>query len=343
MTFSFDCPNCGRTLKAPEGAAGKTAECKFCHSKLTIPVVVENTSGGKADQLAFDMISSTARTRRKDPRVTLVVESPNSEYLRMRSQYSPLLQRAIWGYECRLHDDAQRVLIEFLVQPKVDFLEKSAAMYLLGLICFEGGKTQNAVKIWTTLMEECPDSFEAKLVEDRLDELRQGGSGVADEYIDELRANMYLKNGDSWISERKPGFYVDPSYINNIEAAVHWYDKTIMEFPDSLAGRLAHEAKLKALIGWKDKEDFGLAYGAMGEFSEYLPRVLEAYESFEKSFPEAPSLQPIRYQIAQLYWMNKDFINTEVWLKKVIDHGSGDDSYYVDLANRRLNKLSASI
>ncbi len=343
MTFSFDCPKCGKTLKAPDGASGKTAECKFCHTKLTIPLVGVDKAEGEAEQLAFEMISATARTQRKDPRATLVVERLSPEYLRTRSQYSPLLQRAIWDYECGLFDDSQRALIDFLVQSQVDFLEKSAAMYLLGLICFEQGKLPNACKIWGTLREECPDSYEAKMVEDRLGEMRQGLGDGSDEYVEELRATMYLKNGDSWVSARKAGFYVDPAYINNIEAAVHWYDKTIAEFPDSTAGRLAHEAKLKALIGWKDKEDFGIAYGAMGEFSEYMPRVLEAYNAFEKSFSEAPSLQPIRYQIAQLYWMNKDFINTEVWLKKVIDQGSGDDSYYVDLANRRLNKLSASI
>jgi len=106
---------------------------------------------------------------------------------------------------------------------------------------------------------------------------------------------------------------------------------------------LAHERKLQSLIGWKDKENFGIAHGAMGEFAIFMPKVLEAFRAFEKAFPDAPSLQPIRFQIAQLYWANKDFSNTEVWLKKVVDHGEDEESFYVDLANRRLHKLSASI
>jgi hypothetical protein len=36
-------------------------------------------------------------------------------------------------------------------------------------------------------------------------------------------------------------------------------------------------------------------------------------------------------------------VNTEVWLKQVIENGSEEDSFYVDLATRRLHKLSASI
>jgi predicted Zn-dependent protease len=106
---------------------------------------------------------------------------------------------------------------------------------------------------------------------------------------------------------------------------------------------MAHEHKLQSLIGWKDKDNFGIAYGAMGEFTSYISKVIEAFEAFEKAFPNAPSLQPIRYQIAQLYWSNKDFVNTEKWLKRVIEHGGDEESFYSDLAERRLHKLSASI
>jgi TolA-binding protein len=344
MTLSFDCPKCGKPLKAPETVAGRVAECKFCHSKITVPQSpTEKKQDESANRLAFDMISSTARTRAKDPRATLVVESPSHEYLGTRAQYSPLLQKAIWLYECQLLRDAQIAFVDFLIQRQVDPLEKSAAMYLLGLISFEENKIQSAVKIWRMLVEEFPDSMEAKMVEDRIPELLQNLQTASMEYIDEVRASMYLKNGDYWIVGKDPGYYVDTAYINNIEAAVHWYDKAISEFPDSAAARMAHEHKLQSLIGWKDKDNFGIAYGAMGEFTSYISKVIEAFEAFEKAFPNAPSLQPIRYQIAQLYWSNKDFVNTEKWLKRVIEHGGDEESFYSDLAERRLHKLSASI
>jgi len=354
MTLSFDCPSCGKPLKAPEAAAGRSAECKFCHNKITIPSIsedkssaekasTEKKSSGSADKLAFDMISSTVRTRGNIPRASILVESPSPEYLRTRDQFAPQLQKAIWLYECRLLRESQLALVDFLVQSGIHPLEKSAAMYLLGRINFEENKFQSAVKIWQMLVEEFPQSYEGKLVDDRLSELLQILPGASNEYIDDIRASMYLKNGDYWIVGKGAGFCVDTAYINNIEAAVHWYDKTITEFPESAAARLAHEQKLKTLIGWKDSENFGMAYGAMGEFETYMPKVLDAFRAFEKAFPLVPSLQPIRYQIAQLYWSQKDFVNTDVWLKQVIENGSEEDSFYVDLATRRLHKLSASI
>ncbi len=354
MTLSFDCPRCAKPLKAPEAAAGRSAECKFCHSKITIPssteeksssekASTEKRSDGSADKLAFDMISSNVRTRGNIPRASILVESPSPEYLRARDQFSPQLQKAIWLYECRLLRESQLALVDFLVQSGIHPLEKSAAMYLLGRINFEENNYTSAVKIWQMLVEEFPQSYEGKLVDDRLSELLQILPGASTEYVDDIRASMYLKNGDHWIAGKGPGFYVDTAYINTIEAAVHWYDKTITEFPESAAARLAHEQKLKTLIGWKDTENFGMAYGAMGEFETYMPLVLEAFRAFEKAFPLAPSLQPLRYQIAQLYWSQKDFVNTDVWLKQVIENGSEEDSFYVDLATRRLHKLSASI
>ena len=42
-------------------------------------------------------------------------------------------------------------------------------------------------------------------------------------------------------------------------------------------------------------------------------------------------------------WSNKDFVNREKWLKRVIEHGGDEESFYADLAERRLHKLSASI
>jgi tetratricopeptide (TPR) repeat protein len=354
MTLSFDCPRCGKPLKAPEAAAGRTAECKFCHSKITIPTGSEEKGAlekhssekkpeGSADKLAFDMISSNVRTRGNIPRASILVESPSPEYLRARDQFSPQLQKAIWLYECRLLRESQLALVDFLVQSGIHPLEKSAAMYLLGRINFEENNFTSAVKIWQMLVEEFPQSYEGKLVDDRLSELLQILPGASTEYVDDIRASMYLKNGDHWIAGKGPGFYVDTAYINTIEAAVHWYDKTITEFPESAAARLAHEQKLKTLIGWKDADNFGMAYGAMGEFETYMPLVLEAFRAFEKAFPLAPSLQPLRYQIAQLYWSQKDFVNTDVWLKQVIENGSEEDSFYTDLATRRLHKLSASI
>ncbi len=37
MAISFSCPTCGRKLKAPDNAAGKTTKCPGCGSPVTCP------------------------------------------------------------------------------------------------------------------------------------------------------------------------------------------------------------------------------------------------------------------------------------------------------------------
>lgn len=38
MPISLICPTCGKTLKAPDAAAGKTGTCPGCKSKFTVPM-----------------------------------------------------------------------------------------------------------------------------------------------------------------------------------------------------------------------------------------------------------------------------------------------------------------
>ena len=41
MAISIDCPQCGKTLKAKDSAAGKTAKCPACEELITIPFIDE--------------------------------------------------------------------------------------------------------------------------------------------------------------------------------------------------------------------------------------------------------------------------------------------------------------
>jgi len=64
MAISVDCSSCGKTLKAKDSAAGKTAKCPSCGELITIPQVSEvydaedeyGSSAGPAD----DSSSSSA-------------------------------------------------------------------------------------------------------------------------------------------------------------------------------------------------------------------------------------------------------------------------------------------
>ena len=37
MPISFQCPHCGKKLKAPDSAAGKSSTCPGCGNKVTCP------------------------------------------------------------------------------------------------------------------------------------------------------------------------------------------------------------------------------------------------------------------------------------------------------------------
>jgi RsiW-degrading membrane proteinase PrsW (M82 family) len=52
MPISFSCPNCGRKLKAPEAAAGKTLPCPSCRTVVTVPAPTAPLDGFDPDWLS---------------------------------------------------------------------------------------------------------------------------------------------------------------------------------------------------------------------------------------------------------------------------------------------------
>lgn len=67
------------------------------------------------------------------------------------------------------------------------------------------------------------------------------------------------------------------------------------------------------------------------------PRICS--NSPNQAFPEDASLPAFRFQIAQAYWKMKNWKETEEWLQEIIDQEGEEDSFYRDLAERRLVKL----
>ena len=112
---------------------------------------------------------------------------------------------------------------------------------------------------------------------------------------------------------------IDSSWLPNVEAAIKWYDKVIAEFPKTPAAERAYKGKLRTLLGWKESGRYGESYGVRENFSKYMPQLLTDFAAFEQDFPKASSLQAYRYQIAQAYWKNQDWVNTRQWLNKIIE------------------------
>ena len=248
------------------------------------------------------------------------------------------LQKAAMYREYGLIEEAKRELIEVIFS-RDSQADKAEAHYLLGSIAFDEGRFSVALNSWKTLVAEFPESDQAELVRENISELTEVVDKSAESVIENALAQHYLRHADFWSAGRDRVFSIDSSWISKVESAVKWYDKVLAEFPGTSAAEHAYEGKLRTLIGWKDSGRYGEHHGVERNFSKYIPQLVETFAAFERDFPEAASLQAFRYQIAQSYWNNKDWKNTRKWLSRIVEKAGDQDSFYKDLAERRLQKV----
>jgi len=213
------------------------------------------------------------------------------------------------------------------------------AYYSLGSIAFEEDRIPAALDAWRELVSNYPDSEEAIFVKDRIEELAEVIGESAEESVDNALALSYLRHGDFWSRGKSSRFTIDASWISNVDAAIKWYDKVIDEFPGSVAARIAYQDKMRTLLGWEDSGRYGQSYGIKSSFNKYMPILLETFQAFEQEFPHAATSQAFRYQIAQAYWSQRNWAKTREWLNVIIEKAGEGDSFYKDLAERRLLKV----
>lgn len=248
------------------------------------------------------------------------------------------IEKAIMLNQHGLSKEAKVELIDIVFSKSPDS-SKAQAYYLLGSIAFEENKIAVALASWRDLSIKYPNSEQAKLVKDRINELAEIVGESAKESIENAVALSYLRHGDFWSRGKNEIFTIDSSWIPNVETSMKWYDKVIKEFPKSTASRVAYQAKLRALLGWEETGRYGSKHGIKESFDKYMPQLLETFISFEKEHPNASTLQAFRYQVAQAYWRNKNWEKTREWLDLVIKESGEVDSFYKDLAERRLKKV----
>jgi tetratricopeptide (TPR) repeat protein len=254
------------------------------------------------------------------------------------STFSASLDKAELLSDHGLIKEAKIELIDVIFS-KLSDKNKSAAYYELGNISFGNNQISPALKAWTALVKKYPNSKEAKLVKNKLEQLSQIVGESSKEKVDNAVAASYLRHANFWSSDRDSKFTIDASWIPKVETAVKWYDKTITEFPSSVASKIAREEKIRTLIGWKERGKYGSSYGTKENFKTYMPQVLSTFSELESNFPKAPTLQAFRYQIAQAYWGVKDWDNTRLWLNIVIEKAGESGGFYKDTAERRLQKV----
>jgi tetratricopeptide (TPR) repeat protein len=214
--------------------------------------------------------------------------------------------------------------------------DKAESLYLLGTIAFSENQINQALDTWKDLIAKYPNSNQAKNIKDRIDELSQVVTEYADVSENNAIAQLYLSHGDFWSRRKDSKFVIDSSWIPKVDVAIRWYDKVIVEFPKSDSAHRAFRDKMKTLLGWNEQYS---KEGIKKSFSTYMPMLLETFAEFEATFPEDSLLQPFRYQIAQVYWDNRQWAETRKWLNIIIEKSGESDSFYKDLANWRLKKV----
>lgn len=241
-------------------------------------------------------------------------------------------------YEHQLFDKAKEALITALHDQQTSDADKADALYLLGNMSFEEKRYKTAFADWEQLVKRFPESPQSKEIAARLAQLRELNAQNIDNKVSSATAALYLRNGDFW-SHSDHKFAIDSSWLNQVELAVQWYDRTISEFPDTYAAEVSYEKKLFALLGWRELGRDGESHGLKQDFERYMPLVIETFSKFETSFPNNSSLQGFRYQIAQAYWSKKRWMQTRQWLEKIIDSSKGEKTFFTETAKARLQKI----
>jgi tetratricopeptide (TPR) repeat protein len=284
------------------------------------------------------------------------------------SVFAGSIEKAEFLHQHSLIDDAKRELIDVIFDKASHPKDKAKACYLLGNIAFSENKIKAALKSWKYLTETYPESSEAMLVADRIAELSEIVTGDSKEMIDNAMAVAYLKNAEFWSEGKNDVFKIGLSRMGRVEAALEWYDKIIAEFPDPSASRVAYVGKMNTLLGWTELGKDGASYGIRRDFDKYIPQLIETFQDYERKYPNSSDLQALRYQIAQGYWLEalkfakvgsiykgdpssgryyqtakKHADASKMWLKKIIETSEGLDSFYYDLANRRLREFGIEI
>ena len=241
-----------------------------------------------------------------------------------------------------LSDEAKSLLIEtiFSGEPPA---RRAEALYLLGTIAFSERRVDDAADTWRRLVDEHPGSEHAALVVEDLDELSESIGDLASTAVDSARAALYLRHADFWSDGRDTRFALDSSWIPQVEAAVKWYDRVISEFPRTTAARRAYERKMWTLIGWEEPGRYGQSHGLDESFDDYIGALVETFTAFQRDFPDASTLQAFRFQIAQAYWragaggaLADMWAEAQQWLQLIIQVDDSEDTFYSDLARRRL-------
>lgn len=241
----------------------------------------------------------------------------------------------------KLTDHAKLIYIDVAVDPDASDSDRVEALFQLGTIAFIENNYEVAISEWGILLSEYPEEAKLYDIQGKLNTLNDVYGENADRIVQNAVAESYISNGDFYSSEKSERVTIDTSWIPVIQASVAWYDRVIQEFAESPEARRAYLKKFSTIVGWEGRGQYARSYGL------YNPATAEAalglleqtLEAFERDFPDDPSLQRLRFTIAQGYWNRREWDDTRKWLNLIIEKDSGVDGFWKDLAEWRLEKV----
>lgn len=241
-------------------------------------------------------------------------------------------------YEHGLIEDAKRGFIGITFDEDATEEEQAGALSSLGDIAFDQNKVGLAISTWRELIDRFPESEEARLVVELLDQIGEIVETTASGTLDNQIARSHLRNGDWWSRGREEGITIDTSWIPRDKAALQWYDRVIAEFPGTPSAILALKRKFQTVYGWKEPGQYGQTYGVK-KLSGEIQDLIAVFTELETADPEDVDLQRFRYMIAQSFWQYQKSDDTRTWLQTIIDADAGNGGFYADLAQWRLKKV----
>ena len=265
-----------------------------------------------------------------------------------------------------LKDSAKQELID-VIYGASGAEAKADAYYYLGNIALTERKVTVAISTWNELVKKHPNSKRVVEVQQQIEVLRTGLSDTLDVVLENITAQLYLRNADFWLKNLSTTPQIDGSGLPLDEVGLKWLDKVIAEFPGTAEAEKAYKYKLfflitkaKTLSDSKSNNEF-LGKEPQYEIfieteydknrrAEHREKALIAgiklitvksnlrylFDEFEATFPESSLLQMFRFQIAQLYMKEKNFEAADQWLNTIIEVAGEGDSFYKQLAQYRL-------
>ena len=261
------------------------------------------------------------------------------------------VDKAEFCYDHGLTEDAKRAAIDVLFSCEPTAAETNAAKMLLARIARDEGRVDDAIELWRSVAGQHPKIGVTKTAT-RL--LKQFGSAIHAPARVRVRgavAEGYMSAAEFWLPHLQR-FVIDSTWLGKEEAAVFWLDQIVAEFPDSAAAEHALASRVRAYVGVNGDLRSGQGgSGALGilskinaaktdqlrpEFDRFMRKAGIALGDLEKSFPDCPKLQRLRFMLARAYRAADDSDNAEAWIKSMVNASGGVVTFWSHLARLRL-------